>query len=205
MSYETGAVFYYWLELFETILNVIDFNLKRLHISVFLFIAHLFVREQQKDVARSIDFKPTAHVIFIFILYYVIAGGIAQWKSIRLQIGMSPVQPRVPPFTSAGCLFDWYYYVAIDLNFERFNMKCGEMNILLDGQSLFCPFTIDIRHPVLRCSYLRIFLSCTVRILDTSADVSRSVPRCPLVWCAVCLLTYDLYFASFSLLVNCYF
>ncbi len=37
------------------------------------------------------------------------------------------------------------------------------------------------------------------------ADVSRSVSRCPLVWCAVCLLTYDLYFASFSFLVNCYY
>ena len=48
------------------------------HIRFVLFIAHLFVREQQKDVARSIDFKPTAHLIFIFILYYVIAGGIAQ-------------------------------------------------------------------------------------------------------------------------------
>ena len=49
------------------------------HIRFVLFIAHLFVREQQKDVARPIDFKPTAHLIFIFILYYVIVGGIAQW------------------------------------------------------------------------------------------------------------------------------
>ena len=86
---------------------VIDVNLIRLH--VLLFIAHLFVREQQKDVARPIGFKPTAHLIFIFILYYVNKGGIAQWKSIRLQIGMSPVQPRVPPYTSTGYLFVCYY------------------------------------------------------------------------------------------------
>jgi hypothetical protein len=33
-----------------------------------LFIAHLFVRQQQKDVARPIDFKPTAHLILI--LFY---------------------------------------------------------------------------------------------------------------------------------------
>ena len=69
------------------------------------------MREQQKDVARPIDFKPTAHLIFIFILYYVIVGGIAQWKSIRLQIGMSPVQPRVLPFTYADYLLDCYYVV----------------------------------------------------------------------------------------------
>jgi hypothetical protein len=105
-----------------------------------LFIAHLFVREQQKDVARPIGFKPTAHLIFIFILYYVIAGGIAQWKSIRLQIGMSPVQPRVPPFTSAGYLFDCYYYVVIDSKFSVSTgllPKCGEIKTFYPTGSRF--------------------------------------------------------------------
>ena len=75
------------------------------------------------------------------------------------------------------------------MNFERFNMnwKCREVNILLDGQSLVCPFAIDIRHSVLRCSYLRIFLCCIVRILDT---VRMLFVRCPVVhWvmCCVCV------------------
>ena len=55
-------------------ISIIDWNFQfnfTPHIRFVLFIAHLFVREQQKDVARSIDFKPTAHLIFIFILYYV--------------------------------------------------------------------------------------------------------------------------------------
>ena len=89
--------------------SIIDWNFQfnfTPHIRFVLFAHHLIAREQQKDVARLIGFKPTAHLIFIFILYYVNEGGIAQWKSIRLQIGMSPVQPRVPPYTSPGCLFN---------------------------------------------------------------------------------------------------
>jgi hypothetical protein len=75
------------------------------------------------------------------------------------------------------------------------------------GSHFFCSLLIDIRHLVLRCSYIFVSYSYLAPCgsLDTRADVSRSVSRCPLVWCAVCLLTYDLYFASFSFLVNCYF
>ena len=115
---------------------------------------------------------------------------------------MSPVQPRVPPFTSAGYLFDCYYYVVIDSKFSVSTgllPKCGEIKTFYPTGSRFfarLPLTF-VTHP-LRCSYLSIFLCCIVRFLDTSADVSRSVPSCRLVWRVVSLLTYTNYFSSFS-------
>ena len=45
---------------------------------------------------------------------WISLGGIAQWKSIRLQIERSPVQSRVPPLLShRACLLLPYYHLRL--------------------------------------------------------------------------------------------
>ena len=80
---------------------------------------------------------------------------------------MSPVQPRVPPFTSAGYLFECYYYVVIDSKLSVTTgllPKCGEIKTFYPTGSRFfarLPLTF-VTHSPARCS-----LSSLCYILDT--------------------------------------
>ena len=68
--------------------------------------------------------------------------------------GMIQLIQRISIYSS----FPLYFKSRIEFwAFRHENWKCREMNILLDGRSLLCPFAIDIRHPptaLLLSSYL---------------------------------------------------